>query len=69
MKARKRAGYTARQVSDYVGYDLFFVETGLVSLGLDDVAQLMRLYQAEDDLFLWQMKISTEVQLRKAQLH
>jgi hypothetical protein len=69
MKARKRAGYTAQQVSDYVGYDLFFVETGLVSLGLDDVAELARLYKAEANLFLWQMMISTEVQLRKERLH
>lgn len=69
MKARKRAGYTAQQVSDYVGYDLFYVETGLVSLGLDDIGELARLYKSESDLFLWQMMISTEVQLRRSRLH
>lgn len=69
-KARKRAGYSAEQVSGYVGFDLFFVETGLVSLGLDDLSLLARLYKIpEDDLAFWQMKVATELQLRRSLLH
>lgn len=69
-KARKRAGYSVEQVSERVGFDLFFVEAGLISLGLDDLAMLAKLYKIpEYDLAFWQMWIATELRLRRSLLH
>lgn len=69
-EARKRAGYSAVQVSDYVGFDLFFVETGLISLSMNDLAMLARLYKIpQRDLAFWQDRLATEVQFRRSLLH
>ena len=41
-QARQRAGYQPDQVSAYLGFDIDFVEKGLVSLGMCDVICLAR---------------------------
>ncbi len=68
--ARIQAGYTAEQISSALGFDIYFVEKGLVSLPMKIVIELTDFYKVpRESIAMWQIEISKGVQDRRKILH